>query len=169
MATWVGLRQILLTQLNSSLRQFHTCAETRPHWTDWPIACWVMGSRRNQHCNFFENRPKGFGAGRPRNMAFPRVSVWLLCVEGEIPYSSQATLNSNAVKVLINFITSERKIVSYLGHVNETWPQFLSFSATVRFLISAILSALLVIRRRTKMHESDWSKSFHVTCNKIQR
>jgi len=23
------------------------------------------------NCAFFENRPKGFGAGRPRNMVFP--------------------------------------------------------------------------------------------------
>jgi len=44
---------------------------------------------------------------------------WLLLlfyVDGSKCYS-QATLNSKAVKVLINFITSEQERVSYLGHV----------------------------------------------------
>ena len=66
-----------------------THAQTRPLWTDWPQYLHVVWSpRRNQLYNFFENRPKGFGVGRPRNMAFPidfaghpynthyRVSVW---------------------------------------------------------------------------------------------
>jgi len=40
----------------------------------------------------------------------------LFYVDGSMCYS-QATLNSEAVKVLINFITSEQETVSYLGHV----------------------------------------------------
>ena len=37
-----------------------------------PISCLLgWGPRLINPANFFENRPKGCGAGRPRNLAFP--------------------------------------------------------------------------------------------------
>ena len=44
----------------------------RPLWSDWPQYLHVgWRPRCNQLWKFFENQPKGFGAGRSRNMAFP--------------------------------------------------------------------------------------------------